>query len=120
LLTDPRRACYRATTDAQRDIHDGDHARSPTLLWRLTYSRLRLLQDARRMKQKVLGLSTLFGLDETWADIPQNLRASQHQRVANPEALKVAAQLVYDAVTRRNIYHKLTPDGRAKYLMLHR
>ena len=51
------------TADAQRDIHNGDHSRSPQMLWRLAYARLRLVQDARVLKQKVLGLRSLFGID---------------------------------------------------------
>lgn len=96
------------TADAQRDIHDGDHARSPTLLWRLTYARLKIVQDARLMRQKVLGLKSLFGLEQPFS------------KIGTQEGMQVAAQLVYDAVTNRNIYHKLNAAGRSSYLLLHR
>ena len=97
------------TADAQRDIHDGDHARSPSMLWRLTYGRLRLVQDARLMRKKVIGLRSLFGLDREYGLADDG-----------PEGLKVAAQLVFDVTTSRNIYHKLNEAGRTAYLRLHR
>ena len=97
------------TADAQRDIHDGDHARSPSMLWRLTYARLRLVQDARLMRKKVIGLRSLFGLNTAYGLADDS-----------PEGLKVAAQLVFDVNTSRNIYHKLNETGRTAYLRLHR
>lgn len=96
------------TADAQRDIHDDDHVRSPSLLWRMVYERLRLLQDARLMRRKVFGLRTLFGLSEDFGTVDED------------EGVQAAAQLVFDVVTNRNIYHRLNDVGRTSYLRLHR
>ena len=101
------------TADAQRDIHDDDRVRSSSMLWRMVYERLRLLEDARQMRRKVLGLRSLFGLGEQFGK-------EDDGSVVESEGLQVAAQLIFDVVTNRNIYHKVNEVGRSSYLRLHR
>ena len=105
----------RETSDAQRDIHDNDHPRSAQQLWRVVYTRLKLVDDARRMRQTVLDLRGLFGI----AAPSVGTRTLSNQ--ANVQAnLEVAAQLVLDTVQGRNIYHKLDRESRQMYLQLHK
>jgi hypothetical protein len=111
------------TADAQRDIHDNDHPRSPQQLWRLVYERLKLVDQARRMRRKVLRLGQLFGIEHAIppAGGARGVVGGGVEPIADTEErFAIAAQLIYDTSTRRNIYHKLSKGGRDMYLRLHR